>query len=243
METTAYIGLSRQVALERRMEVIANNVANAATTAYRAEAMLFEPVPEDAGRDLRLFFVQDVALVRDLGEGPMAPTGNPLDLAIRGRGYFVVATPGGERYGRGGQFQLNDAFELVTAAGYPVLGEGGAPLALPETAGDVAVAADGTVSADGVVAGRLQVVTFADEQALEKSGDGLYRSPPDTPPPEPATGARVVQGMLEGSNVRPVVEITTMMATLRAFQGVQRLLETQHELQRQAIQRMLELNA
>ncbi len=102
METTAYIGLSRQVALGHRMEVIANNIANASTTGYRAEAMLFEPVPEDAGEEQRLFFVQDVALVRDLSEGPMRPTGNPLDLAIRGLGYFVVATPEGERYGRGG---------------------------------------------------------------------------------------------------------------------------------------------
>ena len=173
----------------------------------------------------------------------MVPTGNPLDLAIRGRGYFAVDTPGGERYGRAGQFQLNDAFELVTAAGFPVLDDGGAPLVLPEGAGDITVAADGSVSADGVAVGRLQRVTFADEQALEKAGDGRYRNPPDAAAPEPAAGARVIQGMLEGSNVRPIVEITTMMATLRAFQGTQQLLESHHEMQRRAIERMLEMSA
>ena len=156
----------------------------------------------------------------------------------------MVDTPAGERYGRGGQLQLNDAFELVTAAGYPVLDEGGAPLTLPGGAGDVAVAADGTVSADGVAVGRLQLVAFADEQALEKAGDGLYRSPAEgAPPPEPAAGARVVQGMLEGSNVKPIVEIATMMATLRAFQGTQQLLDSHHEMQRRAIERMLETTA
>jgi flagellar basal-body rod protein FlgF len=241
METTAYIGLSRQVALSRRLEVIAHNIANAATTGYRAEAMLFEPVPHDAGDRQRLLFVQDVGLVRDLSEGPMRATGNPLDLAIQGSGYFVVDTPGGERYGRSGQFRLSAAFELVTAAGHPVLDEGGAPLVLPENAGAIAVARDGTVSAGDAIVGRLQVVAFANEQALEKVGDGLYRSPEEAP--EPAAGFRIVQGMLEDSNVRPILEITAMMETLRAFQGVQRLLETQHELQRRAIERMLEVSA
>ena len=241
METTAYIGLSRQVALSRRLEVIANNIANAATSGYRAEAMLFEPVPHDAGDRQRLLFVQDVGLVRDLSEGPLRATGNPLDLAIQGPGYFVVDTPEGERYGRSGQFRLNAAFELVTHAGDPVLDEGGAPLVLPENAAAIAVAPDGTVSVGDAVVGRLQVAAFANEQTLEKVGGGLYRSPVEAP--EPAEGFRIVQGALEDSNVQPVLELTAMMATLRAFQGVHRLLETQHELQRRAIERMLEVSA
>jgi flagellar basal-body rod protein FlgF len=175
--------------------------------------------------------------VRDLAPGPITATGNPLDLAIEGAGYFTVQTAEGVRYGRSGQFRLNDLGELATAAGAPVLDEGGATIALPIDGGPVAIAADGTVSSADGVAGRIEVVTFADEQRLRKVGDGLYST---DQAPAPAPEARLVQGALEGSNVEPIVEMTLMMATVRAYQGTQRLLDTHHELQRRAIERMLE---
>ncbi len=237
MESTAYIALSRQMALGRRMEVIANNIANATASAFKAEALLLEPVPVDAGRRQRLAYVQDIGMVRDLAEGPMTVTGNPLDLAIEGPGYFTIETAEGLRYGRSGQFRLNEIGELVTTAGDAVLDDGGAALALPLDAGPITVAADGTVSSDAGVAGRIGVVAFDDEQRLRKVGDGLYRA---DQAPLPAEAARLVQGALEGSNVEPVLEMTQMMATLRAYQGTQRLLDTHHELQRRAIERMLE---
>ena len=99
------------------------------------------------------------------------------------------------------------------------------------------IAADGTVSSAAGIAGRIELVTFEDEQRLRKVGDGLYRA---DQPPLPAAEARLVQGALEGSNVQPILEMTRMMATVRAYQGTQRLLDTHHELQRRAIERMLE---
>ncbi|HLT01205.1 MAG TPA: flagellar basal-body rod protein FlgF [Geminicoccaceae bacterium] len=238
METTAYIALSRQVALHRRMEVIANNVANMTSSGFKAEALVFEPAWHRAGRDLRLAFVQDLGVARDLRAGPMIPTGNDLDLAIDGPGYFAVETAQGVRYGRGGQFRLNEFGELVTSAGDPVLDEGGAPLALPPDAGAISIAADGTVSTAQGVAGRIGLVEFAEEQRLHKVGGGLY----DTDePPLPAERSRVVPGMLEGSNVQPILEMTEMMTTVRAYQSTHRLLETHHELQRRTIERMLEV--
>lgn len=237
MESTAHIALSRQMVLGHRMEVIAHNIANASSSGFKAEALLLEPVTVDAGRRQQLAFVQDVGMVRDLAPGPVTATGNPLDLAIEGPGYFTIETAEGVRYGRSGQFRLNDQGELATTAGDPVLDDGGATIALPVDAGPIAIAADGTVSSTAGVAGRIELVTFADEQLLHKAGEGLYRT---DQPPQPAESARLVQGALEGSNVEPIVEMTRMMETTRAYQGTQRLLDTHHELQRRAIERMLE---
>ena len=237
MESTAYVALSRQMVLGRQMEVIAHNVANMTASGFRAEAMLLEPVPVDAGGGQRLAFVQDVGMIRDLAPGPVTTTGNPLDLAIEGEGYFTIQTADGVRYGRSGQFRLNELGELATADGDLVLDDGGAPLAVPLDAGEITIAADGTLSTAAGVAGRLELVTFADEQRLRKVGGGLYRT---DQAPLPASDARLVQGALEGSNVHPIVEMTQMMATLRAYQGTQRLLDTHHDLQRKAIERMLE---
>ncbi len=146
MESTAYIALSRQMVLDRQMDVIAHNIANATTSGFKAESMLLEPVPVDAGERQRLAFVQDLGMVRDLSPGPITTTGNPFDLAIEGAGYFAIQTAGGVRYGRSGQLHLNDVGELATADGDPVLDDGGAPLALPLDAGPITIAADGTVS-------------------------------------------------------------------------------------------------
>ena len=240
METTAYIALSRQMALRRRMDVIAHNVANLNTTGFKGEAMLLEPVIErSAGRD-RLAFVQDFATVRNLTPGPMITTNNPLDLAIDGDGYFVVETADGPRYTRAGQFQLNDAGELVTTAGDPVLGEGGARLVLPSDTQTVVIASDGTMSSPDGVLGRIEVVAFADEQTLRRAGGGLFVT--DQAPEPGPEATRLVQGTLETSNVQPVLEMTEMMSTSRAYQSTQRLIETHHELQRQAIQRTLDFN-
>jgi flagellar basal-body rod protein FlgF len=240
MESTAYIALSRQMVLDRQMDVIAHNIANATTTGFKASALLLEPVPVDAGEHgehQRLAFVQDVGMVRDLDPGPVTTTGNPFDLAIEGAGYLAIQTAAGVRYARSGQLHVNDQGELATAAGDPVLDDGGASLAIPLDAGPIAIAAEGTVSTPTAVIGRLDLVTFANEQRLVPVGDGLYRT---DQPPLPATEARLVQGALEGSNVRPIIEMVQMMATLRAYQGTQRLIETDDDLQRRAIEHMLE---
>lgn len=238
METTTYIALSRQMVLRQRMDVIANNIANMTASGFRAEALLAEQVPVDVGKRQTINFVQDVALVRDLTPGAMIPTNNPLDFAIEGEGYFVVATPEGDRYTRSGQFRLNDLGEIITASGQSVLDDGGAPLAIPAGSGPITVAPDGTVSTPDVVIGRLNLVRFDDAQGLQKAGDGLYRT---DQAPLPAEGARVIQGLLEASNVRPVVEMTEMMSTVRAYQGTQKIIDAHHELERRMIERMLEV--
>jgi flagellar basal-body rod protein FlgF len=240
METTTYIALSRQMVLRRKMDIIANNLANMTTSGYRSEALLAEPVRTPAGNRERLAFVQDVAVARSLDPGTLTTTGNPLDLAIDGPGYFVVETPEGERYSRGGQFGLNAAGELVTAGGLRVLDEAGAPLEIGLERGEPSVAPDGTVSTAAGVVGRLRLASFVDEQEPRRVAGGLYRTAQAS---APAPAARVSQGMLEGSNVQPIVEMVEMMATVRAYEGTQRLIDAHHELQRQAIERLLRLSS
>src|SRR6266705_454304 len=132
MENTLLIGLSRQVALRRELDVVANNIANLNTTGFKADGNIFEeyvmPVARDGGfpaADRRLSFVQDRATWLDLGQGPVQQTGNPLDVALDGPGFLAVHTPRGERYTRNGALQINATGELVTAEGYRVLGDAG----------------------------------------------------------------------------------------------------------------------
>lgn len=236
MDTTSYIALSRQIALQRHITTIATNIANASTTGYRAGHTLFAEVLQRAGEPRRLAFTRDIALIHDLGPGPVESTGNPLDLAIDGPGYFSFATSNGVRYGRGGRLEVEPAGRLVSMQGHPILDDVGNPVILPPEEHSISVAADGTVSGRAGQVGRIGVVSFANEQALQRVGDGLFAT---ELPPLPTTGARLVQGALEGSNVRPVLEMTAMLETVRAFEAVQRLLETQHELDRRAAERIV----
>ncbi|MGI9511022.1 MAG: flagellar basal-body rod protein FlgF [Geminicoccaceae bacterium] len=238
METTTSIALSRQMVLRRNMDVIANNIANMTATGFRAESLLAEQVPVDVGPRQTVRYVQDVALVRDLTPGAMIPTSNPLDLAIEGQGYFVIATDAGDRYTRNGQFRLSELGEITTANGESVLDDGGAPIAVPPGSSTITIAPDGTVSTPDAVLGRLSLVTFDDAQGLEKAGHGLYRT---EQAPVPTEGISIIQGMIEGSNVRPVVEMTEMMTTLRSYQSTQKIIDAHHELERRMVERMLEV--
>lgn len=240
MENPAYIALSRQMVLSRQLDIIANNLANANTAAYKREDLAFVEYlvkPDAAGNptfaraDGKVAMVQDLGMVRDTDPGPLSETGAPLDLAISGDGYFVVQTPEGTRYTRLGRFQVDASGQLVTSDGQPVQGTAG-PIFVPPDDGEVKIARDGTISTEGGPIGRLNLVHFEDEQSLRHAGSGLYIA---EAPAQPAAGAEVIQGMVEESNVRPVVELTQMIAVLRNFQAAQKMIDTQDDMQRRAI--------
>ncbi len=232
MDNTAYVALSRQLTLERQMAVVAGNIANMNTHGFKTEHLLFEEVLERAGTGGRVAFVQDVGLIRDLGPGALETTGNPLDLAINGDGYFTVETAAGPRFTRGGHFRLDAGGALITSAGHRLLDSGGAPVQVPPGSGDISIARDGTIStADGVVA-RIGLVRFGDEARLQREGDSLLAT---DQVPEPVADPQIAQGRLERSTVQPILEMTRMMETVRAFQNTQRLLETHHEMVRRVI--------
>jgi flagellar basal-body rod protein FlgF len=185
----------------------------------------------------QLSFVQDAGVVRDLSEGRLDTTGAPFDIAIHGKGYFVVQTPNGERYTRNGHFALDDGGQIVTSNGDAVQGDGG-PITITPDDGDIHIAADGTVSGKNGQIGRLRVVDFANPRLLNKEGASLYTT---TQAPVNADAFQLQAGMLEASNVSPVIEISHMIEVMRAYQATATLTQTQEDLMRQAIDRLGQL--
>jgi flagellar basal-body rod protein FlgF len=171
----------------------------------------------------------------------MERTENPLDLALSGPGYFAVQGEDGERYTRAGSFQLNEAGEIVTAAGKPVLDVNNNPIQLPPDAAVIEIARDGTVSTEEGQLAQLKLVAFDDEQALKKRADGLYEAA-EGQVPKPAEEAQVMQGMLEGSNVQGVIEMTRMIDVVRSYQGAGKFTEGEHERILRAVRTLVSSN-
>ena len=240
MDNTLLISLSHQIASYRSMDVIANNLANASTPAYQREEPTFQefvarvsPAEGQSGPQ-SLSFVQDSGVVRDLSEGRLETTGAPFDLAIHGKGYFVVQTANGDRYTRNGHFSLNDSGQIVTSNGDPVQGDGG-PVTISPDDGDIHIAADGTVGGKTGQIGRLRVVDFANPRLLTKQGASLYATDQS---PVAADGFKLQSAMLETSNVEPVIEISHMIEVMRAYQATATLTQSQEDLMRQAIDKL-----
>jgi flagellar basal-body rod protein FlgF len=240
MDNTLLVSLSQQMAASRSMDIIANNLANASTPAYKRETMKFEellanvrPSEGETGTQ-HVSFVQDKGAVRDLTNGQIDKTGDPFDLAINGNGYFVVQTPTGNQYTRNGHFTLDPGGQIVTQDGYLLQGDGGA-ITISSNDGDIHIAQDGTISGKNGQIGKVQVVNFANERALQKEGSSLYST---TQAPTPATNATVLQGSLEGSNVQPVVEISHMIEVMRAYQATASLTQSHEQLLLAAIDKL-----
>ena len=239
MENTLYIALSRQLATTRQMDLIANNLANADTTGFKGEQVMFSEYVTRSADGGRLSFVQDRALARDLREGKLERTGAPLDVAIQGKGWFVVDTKAGDRYTRNGHFKIDRDGRLVTASGEVVMGTGGAPIVFGRDDKDLTIHEDGTVRAGANTRGKLRIVSFENEHALRNSGDNLFRTGAS---PQDVASPRVAQGMVETSNVQPVVEMTQMITALRTFQGAQQMIESEHDRQRALIDKLTSEN-
>ena len=240
MDNTSLLNLSYQVAAYRSMDVIANNLANLSTPGYKREGVQFEEVlqqmkPAEGQRGTQtLSFVKDAGVTRDLSGGRLESTGAPFDLALNGSGYFVVQTAQGERYTRNGHFTLNADGIVVTESGDPVLGDGG-PINITTDDGDISFGADGTISGKQGQLGKLRLVDFANPRGLVKQGDSLYSTSQTANPSDTAT---VSQGMLESSNVQPVVEISRMIEIMRAYEATSQLEQNTSDMKRQAIQKL-----
>lgn len=245
MENTLYVALSRQMAMKNEMDVIANNVANANTPAFRREGMLFAEYLAEVGvtpvANDSISFVQEIAILRSADPGPLGRTGNPLDLALSGDGYFAVTTPEGTRYTRNGQFRLDDQGQIVNHKGYPVQSDSGAPITLNREDTNILIAQDGTVSSENGAIGTIKTVRFDDPKALTKAGDSLYLAEGATP--QPTSDVQIHQGMIEGSNVQPVLEMTRMLELMRSYQSMQKLIETEQQLQLEAINKLASVQA
>jgi flagellar basal-body rod protein FlgF len=256
MENALLIGLSRQTALQRELDVVANNIANVSTTGFKADGAVFAAFMQTANSepfaapDRRISFMQESMSWHDMSQGVVQQTGGPLDVAIDGDGMLVVQTPRGERYTRNGALQLNNLGELVTLAGDKVMGDNG-PIVLQATDRDVTITKNGTVKVregqslnSDSTRGRLRLVTFASPQQLRKDGASTFAAPDDVPAiPLPENSANVVQSSIEKSNVRPVLEMTRMIELTRAYTEVATILQQQSDLRKNSIQQLADVPA
>lgn len=243
MENTLFVALSRQMGLRRQMDVVANNIANMNTNGFQGEKMMFVQhlVRSRGGESVlgeKLNYVRDVATVRDTSKGHIVETGNPLDLALQGEGYFVVESRTGEHYTRNGRFQMDGTGQLVTHNGDPVMSSSGQPFFFGPTDTQITITGDGTVSTENGALGRLKVVKFDDELALQKTGDLLFSTNPGNNIEEIEV-PQVLQGALESSNVQPIIELTRMIETHRSYDGVKTLIDKEDERQKTMIRELL----
>jgi len=240
MENAVYVALSRQMILRRQMDVVANNIANADTTSFKLEKIIINTDQQQAANtpdfDDPLSYVLDVAVARDFAQGALARTGGTFDLGIEGDAFFKIAHPEGDRYTRDGRFSLNDQGMLVTKSGLPVQGSGG-EIVLDPKRGEPKVAGDGTISQEGAVVGKLELVRFEALSGLSKTGDGLYKNESNIAA-SAAPDALIRQGTLESSNVQPVLEITNMIEINRAYEQIARIMDQTSELNRRSVERL-----
>ncbi len=239
MDNSLMLGLQTQRVLQRRMDIAANNLANVATAGFKADGIVLDEADrtnahaEEDPRNIR--FVRDIGLMRDMRQGPIAITGNPLDVAIEGDGFFMVQGPNGPLYTRDGAFTLNGAGQLVTSEGRAVLNAGGAPIAFDPQGESPTIGRDGAISVGGVEVGRVGATSFANPSALQKVGDNLWSAEGQATTPFEGL---IVQGAIEGSNVRPVVELTRLLEISRAYQSAARIVSGSDDLRQRAIERL-----
>lgn len=239
MDTTLSIALSHQVAKRRQMDIIANNIANMSTTAYKRESVMFGQYLKEAKGDLpkalrQVSYVQDFGITRNMADGLFETTGNTFDIALSGQGMFQVRKNNGDiAYTRNGHLALSDDYTLITSSGQEILDVTGNAITVPPNVTDIAIAADGTISspAIGQIA-KLNVVTFADNAKLKKIGDNMFNA---DGPPQPAMDYSVIQGAIETSNVRPIMEITRMIEVSKSYNRTAKIMEKLQDSQSKAI--------
>ncbi len=242
MDSPGYVILSRLGAQLRATQVLANNLANADTPGFRAERPIFaaqlqrQPGINGTPGEPAVAYAIDRATWRDTTAGPLNTTGNPLDVAIQGEGFFAVETSQGELFTRAGRFTLHPEGRITDHDGNAVLDARGTPIAVSPNDTRLEVLGDGTIRSENGVLGKLRVVRFEDPQRLRAEGDRLFASDAEA---LPVARPAVLQGTLEGSNVRPVLEVTRMTAELREFQFAAQFAEREGERLQSAVERIL----
>ncbi len=216
----ACAGLESQ---NQALELVANNLANLSTTAYRGQHPTFRSLlagSPSIGGNLLNYAINNYNVLGDThldpSPGNLQETGSPLDLAIEGGGFLVVKTQAGLRYTRNGSLQVSPKGQLITRAGDPVLGQQG-PILLPN--GVPTISADGTISVDGALVEKLRLVEFADDSPPVSEGASYYSA--SGAPPHPATASDIRQGMLEASNVSAVAATVDLITVQRRFEMLQ----------------------
>ncbi|MDF1708694.1 MAG: flagellar hook basal-body protein [Paracoccaceae bacterium] len=245
MDNSTYISLSLATALRRQLDVTANNMANTSTAGFKGERVVFSSFlhrDESAATGDTSFLIDRGSYV-DQQQGAITVTGNTLDVALKGEGWFGYETPQGQRaYGRDGHFAVDAQGALITMSGARVLDIGGNPINLPPDAlNDLSISRNGTISslANGVIS-QIGVFTLPDVQSYERIGNGMFIQPDldGIRPAIPDGTTEVVQGAIEGSNIQPVVEMTRMMSIQKAYERAVELMNGEDDLRRDMLRRV-----
>jgi flagellar basal-body rod protein FlgF len=219
MQSGLYVSLSGQVALERRLDAIANNVANMNTAGYRADGVTFSAELVKAG-DQQVAFASPGTTFISRAPGALSKTGNPLDLAIEGDGWFAIQTPNGIAYTRDGRMQLTETGALQTVNGFQVLDAGGAPIGLDANGSAPTISADGMITQDGKQVSAIGLFSIPkDANLIRTVNSGVIPDKPPTPILD-FTQNGVAQGSIEGSNVNPIMEMTKLIEVTRTFDSI-----------------------
>lgn len=231
MDNSIYIMLSRQTALFREMTVRATNIANSDTAGFQAQDVLATPFAVPDGKGKKMDFTNDVSTFRRTEQGGFKITGGPLDVAIKGKGYFSIETPLGTRYTRAGNFTIDGEGTLITASGYPVLDTSGQRIQFQQEDDTITIGERGNISVNGQERGVLGVTEFDNEQKLRPVGNTFFRADEAGRASETAL---IQQGTVETSNVSPVSEITRVISVSRSVNSTAKFIETMYDLQRKA---------
>jgi len=223
MENGLYVSLSSQIALDKRLTTIADNMANSNTVGFRSTGVKFEDLVSGLSRNSIDFVSTGETYMPDIG-GPLSETGNPFDFAVTGDAWFAIETPVGTVMTRDGRFTMLDTGELVTLQGYPVLDAGGAPIQLDPQGGPPSAGQDGTLRQGGQLIGAIGLFEFQPGINFTRFGNsGIV---PEGKP-EPIVDRQdigVTQGFVEGSNVNPVQEMMRLIQVQRAFEHITALM-------------------
>jgi flagellar basal-body rod protein FlgF len=237
MDPMTAIAASGLRARMESLDLLANNVANASTGGYKADREFYSlyVAPEAAANDsLATMPVIERPWV-DQSQGNLHTTGNPLDVAISGKGFFAVNGPAGPLYTRNGSFRLAADGKLTAADGYPVRDQQGAPLTL-QAGRPIEISGDGTVTQDGAVIGKLEVVDFTSNAGLSKQGSNYFRVTDPALRPSPPAGASIQQGTLEASNTGSAEAAVRLVSVLRQFEMLQKAVSIGTDMNKKAIE-------
>jgi flagellar basal-body rod protein FlgF len=240
LTATAASGLRARM---ESLDLLANNVANASTGGYKADREFYSTyIAPEAGAD----YASDMPVIErpwiDLSPGIVHETGSPLDVALTGPGFFAVNGPSGPLYTRNGSFRVSTAGTLVTGDGYAVRGGAGAPVSLQQGR-PFEIASDGTVSQNGQVIGKLEVVDFTGADGLVKQGANYLRPSDPALRPVAPSGTTVEQGKLESSNTGTAESAVRLVSVMRQFEMLQKAVSLAGEMNQQAIQQVAKVGS
>ncbi len=233
MDNASYATLARQTSLRTEMQVIAHNIANATTHGFQREGVIFsEFVKRHETEDTSLSMATARGRVVDRRQGDLDQTDGSLDFAIEGDGYFLVETPDGPQLTRAGRFTLGPAGDILASDGARLLDIGQAPLAVPQGAGPIRMAGDGTLIAGDALVGQVGVFRPVDPVLMARAEGVRMTSEAGVVAVETP---QVIQGFLETSNVDPLLEVARMIEVHRAYERSSSLMQNEHDRMREVI--------